>query len=405
MFTNFEKTILFLCFSAALCALYGFLTLGQHFGGDNDKMTGVIGHIEKAKNDTRRKYYKDVAWSTLGGVFKVYDDEMLYVGSNSSLKLKLMSGGEIEIGEKSIISLMRKQDGVEIEIKHGQVNAKLVGSDRVKVGETVFKSKGSGLNEGTSIHLVHKKEGETKLNIIEGEVHLEHNDSTEKNLLPVESYTWKGQEQELEVSNTQKKLSSLSRVFDTEKYNLSFIKKIEKQYNCKLKILSMELIDLKIRSQNNNELVFFQQKGDEVNFLCYEGLYLLSHDKTDEIVNLTVSEIELSSRLSVINHSIEQKNKKFFVKLNLEVDPDLTKTFLNVLAPSHDEMSFEFTSQTSFSFPVSKAGRYFVSLYGINHKNEMTKVIEHKVHVSAEDLINIDDVKPPVILNKKKLVL
>lgn len=128
-----DLSILALCllFFIASAILYkygsaGFTSLGS--------TTKSIGKITSINRDVRHKENKTYFWTDAGDDTTIAKGDSLFVGQNSSSRIKLKDGKEFAIGENSLVKFNFKDNDLSLEMGFGQIQA--VGlTQKIKISE------------------------------------------------------------------------------------------------------------------------------------------------------------------------------------------------------------------------------------------------------------------------------
>lgn len=125
---SFERSIVLTALFAiivSLCGIYRNAHLANRIS--SEKYT-LAGSIEDKKNDVKRKPYKSFVWSEVETGRNVYENDIIFVGTNSETSIKLSGIGKLNLGENTLLVLKnlnsldhRTSEFTEIQLLRGHV--------------------------------------------------------------------------------------------------------------------------------------------------------------------------------------------------------------------------------------------------------------------------------------------
>jgi len=134
---------MFLIFSVSTyCVLFDATVFGL-ISSDNVKNNqAVIGQIQSLSNDTRHKDSKSFSWGEAESGTKIRNGDRLFTGKQSTAHVKLNKGGELEIGENSMVNFTDVGGQPVADLSFGKVQLAVDGNIKIAINGKVQNIEG-----------------------------------------------------------------------------------------------------------------------------------------------------------------------------------------------------------------------------------------------------------------------
>ncbi len=153
--------VILLCYSAF--RFQSFFT--ADFSGDG-KATAA--NVIYSSGDIKRRPLERFRWFNLGGNAKLFENDSIRVSADSKLTIRMNDGSEIEIGERSLVSLEKRDGEISIRATGGRL--------RFKAGKKALRiiSNGQTLHAQNSSGTIEDTDGRTAVRVTEGKAELKN---------------------------------------------------------------------------------------------------------------------------------------------------------------------------------------------------------------------------------------
>jgi hypothetical protein len=142
-FSYIEYGIILLCLLLLFSSYYGLKNVDEFLASrEGGTKRQVVGQIQNLKNDTRFRYADSHVWFGAKKNQNVHAGDSLYTGDKSFSLVQLQSGGEVTVGEKSIV-VFKNVDEISIpDLAFGNFSVSTNGKTKVSLAGEVFEVNG-----------------------------------------------------------------------------------------------------------------------------------------------------------------------------------------------------------------------------------------------------------------------
>ena len=129
-FSRLDKADRFLVRMSCLAALLLTFWLFYDVLYLNPELQGqlAIGKISETKNKVKRKFNNSLIWYQAAQNDTVYENDWIFTGSNSVVKIELETGDTFAIEPDSLVVLSRRNGLLQLDLQHGRLLANLTSS-------------------------------------------------------------------------------------------------------------------------------------------------------------------------------------------------------------------------------------------------------------------------------------
>lgn len=166
-FNKFERILFFgalLCFCSFSYFLYDDSLL---FPEENASSYPIVGEVQSASNDVRRKGAESFLWRPTGKTEKVREMDSVFTGTGSEVVLKLNSGSQINIKENSLVTLNFSNGQLELDLKFGDLVTQMSENQKIKI-KTINETYELNSSEKSTIEMNKPRTNKVRLKLTQG---------------------------------------------------------------------------------------------------------------------------------------------------------------------------------------------------------------------------------------------
>lgn len=127
-------------------------------------MDAAIGKITDATNDTRLKYANSLTWNKTKAAEYIHSGDRIFTGENSGVQVKFIKGGDIVLGENSMV-VFSKVDTIEIpNLAVGNFKVKVAGKLKIALGGEITEIDGNN----SDVRVTITKNEKPKVQLVSG---------------------------------------------------------------------------------------------------------------------------------------------------------------------------------------------------------------------------------------------
>lgn len=181
-FHQFEKTdsvVIVGALCALLITMYCFFYDNSIFGlwqttAQKQSNQPVVGKISYIENDTRHQQEGTFLWKAAENRQDIHLGDGVFTGSKSRSQVKLKDGGDVSLGENTLI-VFRKIQGNEIpNLATGNFRLKVTGDMKIAIAGKITQIKG----DNSEVQIVlNKKDAKPRIKLLQGTVKVQQEDS------------------------------------------------------------------------------------------------------------------------------------------------------------------------------------------------------------------------------------
>lgn len=141
------------------------------FSRDGGSEFPEVGQVAVSNRDVRVKSAANFTWFPARRASSVRMRDSIFTGEGSQAQIRLSAGGEIDLGENSLITLRETDGQISLDLRFGGLKTRLSGQSlRVTTGGETFSIDGNGV-----LSLSRSSSGEMQISVTEGTANIRSN--------------------------------------------------------------------------------------------------------------------------------------------------------------------------------------------------------------------------------------
>jgi hypothetical protein len=156
----------------AVIGMLGFgywLTRDDLFSEQNNQ--GIeIGKFKSVVKNVKSRTSNSFVWDSAYEDLPIYQRQNIFTGPDSEAEIELESGSKLFVKPNSLIRLVTKNGGIQLDLKYGQLESQLAKTEKLIISDGETKTEVRAENKESRVALTRKKQESAKIRSLVGSV-------------------------------------------------------------------------------------------------------------------------------------------------------------------------------------------------------------------------------------------